>query len=55
MNPKEQFKQELIELCLKHRMIAVPTYENEPSVHDPMTIVELDEFWEDFLNSRLTI
>ena len=54
MTPEEQFKKELIELCLKHRMICVPTYNNEPSAHDPMKVVPLDDFWKDFINSRLT-
>jgi hypothetical protein len=51
---KEQdFKRDFISLCKKHNCCPVPTYEGEPSAHDPMHIVELDEFWEKYLNERV--
>jgi hypothetical protein len=53
MNSKEQFKKELIELCEKHKMIAVPTHECEPSAHDSMMIIPLDDFWKKYLDERL--
>ena len=52
MNKKEQFKQDLIALCKKHGLVAVPTYDLKPSAHDPLTIVPLDEFWLEFIEKR---
>jgi hypothetical protein len=49
----KQFHEELLALCRKHKMCAVPTYEGEVSAHDPMHIVPLDDFWDEYLVNRL--
>lgn len=48
-----QFLQELRELCEKHQLVAIPTYQLKPSAHDPMYIVPLDDDWREFLNRRV--
>ncbi len=50
---KDLFKKELLELCEKHGLVAVPTHEMKPSAHDPMFIVLLDDNWREFLKTRV--
>ena len=50
---REAFIREWRELCEKYRLVAVPTYDGQPSAHDPMVVVELDDFWRDFLERRV--
>ena len=43
MRPSVAFKEALIELCKKHKLGLVPSFESERSWHDPLYIVPLDE------------
>jgi hypothetical protein len=43
------FHSDLLALCRKHGLCAVPTYGGKPSAHDPMHIVPLDNEWTDYL------
>ena len=45
----EQFMKELLELCQKHKLALVPTYEGQISFHDSMRIVELNQDTVEFL------
>lgn len=50
---EKAFLKDLRELCKKHGLVLVPTYEDKLSAHDPMAIVELDDFWLEFISDRV--
>lgn len=50
---QEDFLQEYRELCEKHGLCVVPTYNFKPSAHDHMTVVKLDPFWKDFIDNQI--
>jgi hypothetical protein len=52
---REVFVRELVELCKRHGYAAVPTFESQPSAHDPMHVVKLDDFWHGYLTRRLYV
>lgn len=49
---KGKFLKELVELCEKHNLAIVPTYEWQVSFHDPMTIVPFDDHTRDYVENR---
>ena len=54
MTPQEEkFLTELKELCERHGLVAVPSFELRPSAHDPMLIVPLDDDWRKYLGDRV--
>ena len=52
---EKAFIEDLIELCNKHNLVVVPSYQGEESAHDPMHIVEFDKFWEDYYTRRVYV
>jgi hypothetical protein len=46
------FMQEMIALCRKHKLVLLPTFENEVSLHDPMELVKWDERYYDYFKNR---
>lgn len=54
MNTKhEELLTELITLFHKYNLCIVPTYEDLPSAHDPMYIVEFNSFWEEYFKNHV--
>lgn len=51
----QDFLEDLCKLCEKHSLVIVPTYGGEPSAHDPMTVLPIDDFWRDYLRERTLI
>jgi hypothetical protein len=51
---KELFIKEFKELCEKHGLTIVATYELEPSAHDPLAVVTLNGFWREQWERILT-
>lgn len=49
----EEFLKELIALCEKYGLAALPTYRGEVSCHDPMYIVPLDDFTIRYLKNHV--
>jgi hypothetical protein len=49
----KNFHSDLVALCEKYQLCAVPTHGGEPSAHDPMNVVPLNDFWRNYLKERI--
>ena len=50
--PSSLFHKELLDLCEKHNLCAVPTYGGKVSAHDSMHIIPLNDFWANYLRNN---
>jgi hypothetical protein len=52
-SPEAAFHKELLALCVKHKLVAVPSDNFKPCAHDPMLIIPLNKDWKDYLKNRV--
>lgn len=49
------FKRDILEVCSKHELVMVPTFDGEPSAHDSMLIIPITDDWKKFVEDEAVI